>query len=196
VASKTQISEIERLYLPSAFGIECIALWEELPIRVFNLLTLDEYIELWISSNRLISCRFDARAGGQMIVRGALCDRFVHTIRGTIVHYSYPTCLVIHCQQTRRPDDVQRIAITVRAVGRKTKLRITHFGLRDLQDYRLAEMFWRRAIGKMASIMQSKSNAAPNPVFQPRWLTAARKVEHPWIPHSMSLEPAIYVESA
>jgi uncharacterized protein YndB with AHSA1/START domain len=178
-----------------AFGIDCVAVFDEVTARVFNIITIEEFIELWISNTReLASCRVDARAGGQMFIQGALCDRLLHTITGTVVRYSYPLCLLVHCQERSRPGDVQRIAITLRKVGRKMQLRVTHFGLRDIRDYRLVQIFWRRAICKMAILLQSKYCEAPHLVFQPRWLAAARRFEQPWIPHSTSFEPMVYAQ--
>jgi uncharacterized protein YndB with AHSA1/START domain len=181
----------------SAFGIDCTAVFKEPPLKLFNILTLDEYIEIWLSNGRgPVLCKLDARPGGQLLVQGALYDRLVHTISGTIVHSSYPMCLVIHCHERSRPSDVQRIAVTLRRLGAVTQLRVTHFGLRDIHEYRVVERFWRRAIYKMTILLQSGNPKLPNLSFQPIWLNAARRLEHPWIPHAMSIESTIYARGA
>jgi uncharacterized protein YndB with AHSA1/START domain len=177
----------------SAFGIDCTAVFEEPPLKLFNIITLDEYIEIWLSNGRgPVVCRLDARPSGQLLIQGALCDRLVHTISGTIVHYSYPMCLVIHCHERSRPSDVQRIAVMLRRAGAGTQLRVTHFGLRDIDEYRVVERFWRRAIHRMTLLLQSGNPKMPNLAIQPVWLNATRRLEHPWIPHAMSLESTFY----
>lgn len=141
-------------------------------------------------------CRLDARPSGQLLIQGALCDRLVHTISGTIVHYSYPMCLVIHCHERSRPSDVQRIAVTLRRVGAGIQLCITHFGLRDIDEYRVVERFWRRAIHRMTLLLQSGNPKMPNLAIQPIWLNATRRLEHPWIPHAMFLESTFHARGA
>jgi uncharacterized protein YndB with AHSA1/START domain len=181
----------------SAFGIDCTAVFGEPPLKLFNIMTLDEYIEVWLSNGRgPVFCQLDAKPGGQLVVQGALCDRLVHTISGTIVHYSYPMCLVISCHERSLPSDVQRIAVTLRRLGDVTQLRVTHFGLRDITEYKVVERFWRRAIYRMALLLQSGNPKLPSLSFQPIWLNTARRLERPWIPHAMSLESTIYTRGA
>jgi uncharacterized protein YndB with AHSA1/START domain len=176
----------------SAFGIDCTAAFEEPPLKLFNILTRDEYIEIWLSnSTRPVFCQLDARPGGQLLIQGALCDRLVHTIGGTIVHSSSPMCFVVHCHERFRPKDVQRIAVTLQRSGPVTHLRATHFGLRDIHEYKVVERFWRRAMYKMAILMQCGNPKLPNLSFRPIWLNTAHRLERPWIPHAMSLEPPI-----
>jgi uncharacterized protein YndB with AHSA1/START domain len=178
----------------SAFGIECTAVFKESSQKLFNILTLDEYIEIWLSDGRgPVFCQLDARPGGQLLLQGALCDRLVHTIRGTVVHASFPMCLVIHYRERSRPNDVQRIAVMLRNLGAVTELRVTHFGLRDIYEYRAVERFWRRAIYKMTILLQSGDPKLPKLSFQPIWLGVARRLERPWIPHVMSLESTMHV---
>jgi uncharacterized protein YndB with AHSA1/START domain len=180
----------------SGFGIDCSAVFGEPPLKLFNILSLDEYIEIWLSNGRgSVSCQLDARPGGRLLVQGALCDRLVHTISGTVVHASCPLCLVIHYHERSRPNEVQRIAVTLRRSGAVTQLRITHFGLRNIYEYRVVERFWRRAMYKMNIFLQSGSPKLPNLSFQPIRLNATRRLERPWIPHAMSLEPTIYAQA-
>jgi uncharacterized protein YndB with AHSA1/START domain len=178
-------------------GVECIVQFKETPSRVFNIMTLDEYMELWLSDNgRPVHCQCEARVGGQLRIQGALCDQRRHAIKGTIVHYSYPTCLVLHCHERCDATNVQRIAVALRTLRNRTQMTVTHFGLRDIHDYRIAEMFWHMAICKIIDLLHPRCHYDPHLASRPKRLTAMHRLERPWIPHPMSFEPPIYARKS
>jgi uncharacterized protein YndB with AHSA1/START domain len=143
----------------SELGIDCHALFDESPLRVFNILTVDEYIELWLSQDdRPARCRLDQKADGNLLVQVVLDDQRPHVICGTVVDYSYPLGLTVTCHEKNAPTHIQQISITLNLLGNKTHMWVTHSGLRSMDECRSIGLFWHRATSRIKNLLQSNSS--------------------------------------
>jgi len=138
-----------------------VQIWATVPVpvaRVFNIITVDEYIELWLGVDAGVRCRLEANVGGRFSVHGQFFDGFSHSISGITEQYKQYERIVVRFR-CRPGYSMSELSVTLHQAVGSTEIRLSHTGLISDRQIQIAEEFWEKALKRMTILMGCQTEA-------------------------------------